>query len=392
MEKNKKITLDSLMQDSANQPSLKSSVSSNEVVQSVQEEINQLSVEDRQEIDRIKEDLDVRNTNELTNFGIEAQRNIAKFSSEVLETIRVKDTDEVGDKLTSLVLQIKEVNFDDQAGFFSRLLHRGKSQIQRITMQFDSVKDTINKLEAELLVSQKNLQKDIAMMDKLYDENVSYFQKLQHYIIAGEEIIKEMNEEIIPQLQKEAQQSHDDMAIQVVHDFSESVNRFDKKIDDLRRSKTVAIQTAPQIKLIQNNDRMLVERITNTVNTTLPTWNAQVLIALGLQNQRQALEQDKLITEATNEMMKENADKLHQATVDTTRLVNQASIDVETLKHVNAELMDTINESININNQAKEARQQAAVEIAQIEAELKEALIRATQPSQVDSRRVDVTP
>lgn len=392
MEKNKKITLDSLMQDSANQPSLKSSVSSNEVVQSVQEEINQLSVEDRQEIDRIKEDLDVRNTNELTNFGIEAQRNIAKFSSEVLETIRVKDTDEVGDKLTSLVLQIKEVNFDDQAGFFSRLLHRGKSQIQRITMQFDSVKDTINKLEAELLVSQKNLQKDIAMMDKLYDENVSYFQKLQHYIIAGEEIIKEMNEEIIPQLQKEAQQSHDDMAIQVVHDFSESVNRFDKKIDDLRRSKTVAIQTAPQIKLIQNNDRMLVERITNTVNTTLPTWNAQVLIALGLQNQRQALEQDKLITEATNEMMKENADKLHQATVDTTRLVNQASIDVETLKHVNAELMDTINESININNHAKEARQQAAVEIAQIEAELKEALIRATQPSQVDSRRVDVTP
>lgn len=392
MEKNKKITLDSLMQDSANQPSLKSSVSSNEVVQSVQEEINQLSVEDRQEIDRIKEDLDVRNTNELTNFGIEAQRNIAKFSSEVLETIRVKDTDEVGDKLTSLVLQIKEVNFDDQAGFFSRLLHRGKSQIQRITMQFDSVKDTINKLEAELLVSQKNLQKDIAMMDKLYDENVSYFQKLQHYIFAGEEIIKEMNEEIIPQLQKEAQQSHDDMAIQVVHDFSESVNRFDKKIDDLRRSKTVAIQTAPQIKLIQNNDRMLVERITNTVNTTLPTWNAQVLIALGLQNQRQALEQDKLITEATNEMMKENADKLHQATVDTTRLVNQASIDVETLKHVNAELMDTINESININNQAKEARQQAAVEIAQIEAELKEALIRATQPSQVDSRRVDVTP
>lgn len=201
-----------------------------------------------------------------------------------------------------------------------------------------------------------------------------------------------MNEEVIPQLQAEAAESQDDMAVQVVHDFAESVNRFEKRIDDLKRSKTVAIQTAPQIKLIQNNDRMLVERITTTVNTTLPTWNAQVIIAMGLENQQKALDQDKLITDATNEMMKRNAEQLRQATIETTRRVNEAAIDIDTLKHVNQELIDTINESIEINNNAKKARQEAAVEIAQIENELKGALIRASNPNAVGEGRIDVTP
>lgn len=384
----KEYNLEDLMKD---HPMVESQTDSNAIVEEVNQEVSELTAEDRKKVDDIKSKLDLQNSSQLTMYGVGAQQNIAKFSETVLSEVRTKDSGEVGELLTDLAVSVKSIDLDEDKGFFSKLISRGKNKVDHIVTQYDTVANTINKIQARLESSQKELLKDINLFDKLYDQNLQYFKELELYIVAGEETIEDMKTNVLPKLYQQAEESGDPMAAQVVNDFQESINRFEKKVHDLRVSKTIAVQTAPQIKLIQNNDRLLVDRISSTIHQTLPTWKSQVVIALGIENQREALRLEKEITDATNEMLKENASRLKQSTLEITEEVNRSIVDVETLEHVNRELIETIEESIAINERAKEAREDAKIRINEVENELQHALLSATNPDAIDTRRRDVT-
>lgn len=384
----KEYNLEDLMKD---HPMVESQTDSNAIVEEVNQEVSELTAEDRKKVDDIKSKLDLQNSSQLTMYGVGAQQNIAKFSETVLSEVRTKDSGEVGELLTDLAVSVKSIDLDEDKGFFSKLISRGKNKVDHIVTQYDTVANTINKIQARLESSQKELLKDINLFDKLYDQNLQYFKELELYIVAGEETIEDMKTNVLPKLYQQAEESGDPMAAQVVNDFQESINRFEKKVHDLRVSKTIAVQTAPQIKLIQNNDRLLVDRISSTIHQTLPTWKSQVVIALGIENQREALRLEKEITDATNEMLKENASRLKQSTLEITEEVNRSIVDVETLEHVNRELIETIEESIAINERAKDAREDAKIRINEVENELQHALLSATNPDAIDTRRRDVT-
>lgn len=222
------------------------------------------------------------------------------------------------------------------------------------------------------------LLKDISVFDKLYERNVNYFNELELYIVAGEQKIQETRAEVIPRLQAEASQANDAMASQVVKDFIESVDRFEKKIYDLKTSKTIAIQTAPQIKLIQNNDKLLVDKVSDAIVNTIPLWKSQVVIALGLNKQQQVLEMQQEVSDTTNELLKRNAEKLKQNTIEVTKEAERPTVDIDTLKKVNEDLISTIKETLAIQDNAKKVRTQAEGELAKIENELQQALLEAS--------------
>jgi uncharacterized protein YaaN involved in tellurite resistance len=222
------------------------------------------------------------------------------------------------------------------------------------------------------------LMKDIVIFDELYDKNLDYFKKLQLYIEAGEEKLVEMREETLPRLQKQAEEANNPMAVQVVKDFGESVNRFEKRVHDLKISKVIAIQTAPQIRLIQSNDKMLVDRIQNAIYNTIPLWKSRMVLALGLARQREALEMQRAVTEATNDLIRKNAEMLKQNTIETVTENERGMVDIETLKKANEELISTVQEAIRIQQEGRKKRQAAEQEMIQIENRLQDALWQGT--------------
>ena len=221
--------------------------------------------------------------------------------------------------------------------------------------------------------------KDITMFDGLYEKNLEYFRELQIYIAAGEEKLKELQEITLPQLHAEATAKGDAMSAQVVRDFEDTVNRFEKKIHDLKLSKTVAIQTAPQIRLIQNNDKMLVDKIQTAILSTIPLWKSQIVIALGLHRQESVLKMQRSVSDATNTLLTKNAELLRQNSTEVARESERGIVDLETLKKVNADLISTIEETIKIQQEGRAARQNAETELLSIEQKLKEALLTAIQ-------------
>ena len=238
-------------------------------------------------------------------------------------------------------------------------------QIEKITVQLDKAKDL--------------MLRDINMFDQLYDQNLVYFKALELYIRAGEEKIEEMRTENLPKLQQQAQASNNPMAVQVVRDFSDTIDRFEKKVHDLKLSKTIAIQTAPQIRLIQNNDRMLAERVQSALYNTIPLWKSQVVIALGLANQQKVLQTQKAVSDMTNELLLKNSQMLKQNSVEVAKENERGIVDIETLHQVNENLISTIEETLQIQQEGRQKRQAAEQELVQIEGRLKETILNAAQ-------------
>ena len=343
-------------------------------------QVESLTPEERQQIDTIKDSIDLVNSNAIVQYGSGAQKNIANFSNSVLSTVKSTDPAVAGDLLNDLVKRVKafEDENDEDKGFFASLPVVGSlfKKGEALTKSYTTLAAQIDKIQAGLDNQKMTLMKDIAMFDGLYDKNLEYFKQLQLYIQAGEEKIQELNQTTIPKLEAQAQVSDNPMAVQVVQDFKDAVSRFEKKVHDLKISKTIAIQTAPQIRIIQNNDKILVDRIQSAIYNTIPLWKNQMVLALGLGRQKEALEMQQAVSNTTNELLKSNAAMLKQNSHDTAVENERSIVDIETVKQVNEDLISTIEDTLRIQQEGRQKRQAAETELVQIEDRLREALLK----------------
>ena len=344
----------------------------------------QFTQEDREKAASIKENLDLMDSQACLQFGTAAQRSIAEFTDQILSQVRAKDSGYVGELLGELLAELKEVDVTDPGndeGFLAKIpfLKSAKNKAEKLISRYEVLKVQVDRIEAKLEQARMEMLKDIGMFDMMYEKNLEYFRNLNLYIAAGEEKIEELQREELPRLMKEAADSGDPMAAQLVHDFEENAGRFEKKIHDLKLSRTIAIQTAPQIKLIQNNDKLLVDKIQTATLNTIPIWKSQIVIALGLGKQQKVLKLNQEISETTNELLARNAQLLKTNTVETAREAQRGVVDVETLKKTNQDLIETIRETLRIQQEGRKKRREAEAELTRLEDQLKEALTGKTE-------------
>lgn len=339
----------------------------------------QLTEEERKKVDCIKNGLNVMDSQACIQFGASAQRNISDFADSILNTVRSKDSGYVGELLQSLVSDIRDADFSaggDDEGILDKipLFSSAKKKLEKMMMRYEKLEVQIDQIEGKLDQAKMEMLRDIGMFDMMYEKNLEYFQELNLYIAAGEERIRELRERDIPGLKAQAAASPDPMAAQLVHDFEENVNRFEKKVHDLKLSRTIAIQTAPQIRLIQNNDKLLVDKIQTAVLNTIPIWKSQIVIALGLGKQQKVLKLNQEISETTNELLKRNSELLKTNTIETAKEAERSVVDMETLKKTNENLITAIEETLSIQKEGREKRQAAEAELNRLEGELKDVL------------------
>ena len=373
------ITLDTLMQSSGHTALQVQEPAS---VEAVRAQVEELSPEQRVRVEEVKNSIDLMDSQAVLQYGVGAQRNISSFSDNILTQVRSKDSGYVGELMSDLVLKVKEVDVDGlDEGFLDKLpfLKNASRAVKKFMQRYEKLEVQIDRIEQQLDQARMQMLKDITMFDGLYEKNLEYFRELQIYIAAGEEKLKELQEITLPQLHAEATAKGDAMSAQVVRDFEDTVNRFEKKIHDLKLSKTVAIQTAPQIRLIQNNDKMLVDKIQTAILSTIPLWKSQIVIALGLHRQESVLKMQRSVSDATNTLLTKNAELLRQNSTEVARESERGIVDLETLKKVNADLISTIEETIKIQQEGRAARHNAETELLSIEQKLKEALLTAIQ-------------
>ena len=296
-----------------------------------------------------------------------------------MNNIRSKDSGHVGDLLSNLVVKVKgfDVDSKNSGGFIKKIPILGSlvGSAKSMMAEYDKLSVQIDKIQGELDKARMSMMKDIVMFDTMYQRNLEYFKELQLYIKAGEEKILELQQHTIPKLRMEAVNSQNQMAVQVVSDFENAVSRFEKKVHDLKLSKTIAIQTAPQIRLIQNNDKVLVDKVQSAIYNTIPLWKSQIVIALGLSRQQKVLQMQREVTDTTNELLRRNAEMLKQNTIETARETERGIVDIETVKKVNEDLISTIEETIKIQKDGRERRKLAEAELVQIENKLKQTLL-----------------
>jgi len=349
------------------------------------------------QIRKLKDDIDFTNNTNILQYGSEVQGNISRFSDQILENVRGKDSGHVGELLSSLTSKVEEFNESSPKKFVRNipLVGRLVGKADNITNRYDKLSVQVSKISTELDASRNQMMKDIILLDGMYQKNVEYFKTLEIYIEAGKQKVKEANEITLPKLRDEAVKSSNPLAAQVVTDFEESVARFEKKVHDLELSRTIALQTAPQIRLIQNNDKMLVERVNSTILNTIPLWKNQMVIALGLVNQQKAIQMQRQVSEATNNLLRKNAEMLKQNTLDTARENERGIVDVETIEEVNAKLIETVQEVLKIQQEGRSQRQNAEKELVRIEENLKQTLISATNQQlhqDISRKEINVTP
>ena len=337
-----------------------------------------LTDEEKKAIDTFLEKVDVKNTAQILQFGASAQNNISKFSDTVLKDVRTKSTGEVGSLLSNLVGEIKEFDSDipteEKKGILG-IFNTAKKQMEKLLAKYNKVENNISTIENQLENHKLQMMKDIAIFDTMYEQNLQYFKELSLYIIAGEKKLEELKNVTLPELQKVAEETKEQADAQAVNDMIATINRFEKRIYDLKTTRIISIQMAPQIRLIQNNDSELVEKIQSSLINTIPLWKNQIVIALGITNAKNALGAQKQVNEMTNEMLKKNSELLKQGTIDIAEQSEKAVVDVETLQKTNKDIIDTLDKVLEINENGKVKRQEAEQQLEQIEGELKDKLL-----------------
>ena len=337
-----------------------------------------LTDEEKKAIDTFLEKVDVKNTTQILQFGASAQNNISKFSDTVLQDVKTRSTGEVGSLLSNLVVEIKEFDSDvpteEKKGVLG-IFNSAKKQMEKLLAKYNKVENNISTIENQLENHKLQMMKDIAIFDTMYEQNLQYFKEISLYIIAGEKKLEELKSVTLPELQKVAEETKEQADAQAVNDMIATINRFEKRIYDLKTTRIISIQMAPQIRLIQNNDSELVEKIQSSLINTIPLWKNQIVIALGITNAKNALGAQKQVNEMTNEMLKKNSELLKQGTIDIAEQSEKAVVDVETLQKTNKDIIDTLDKVLEIHENGKVKRQEAEQQLEQIEGELKDKLL-----------------
>ena len=337
---------------------------------------SQLTEAERKAVNDFIAKVDITNPEHVLLFGADAQKRIADFSENALNTVKTQDTGEVGNMLVNLVSELKGFERDtEEPKGLRKLFSRGEDKIERMKARYSGVSANVEKIAGSLENYQAQLLKDVSMFDKLYDQNSEYFHQLTLYIIAGDKKLNEVRNTELKELMARAEQSGDAMDAQKANDLAAQCDRFEKKLYDLKLTRQVSMQMAPQIRLLQNNDSLLVERIQSTLSNTLPLWKSQMVLALGLQHSKEALAAQTAVTDMTNELLRKNAEALKIGTIETAKEAERGIIDIETLVQTNQSLIDTIDEVLQIQSDGHQKRLEAERQLYTMEAELKKKLL-----------------
>ena len=338
-----------------------------------------LTKEEKDAIEEFNKKIDVYDNTQILEYGSAAQNKISKFSDEVLEGVRTKDTGEVGDSLAKLVAELKSFDkavVDSQhMNVIEKMFSSVKKEINKLIARYNKVEKNVDSIEGSLEKQRMNMIRDIATFDTMYEKNLEYFKEVSLYIIAGEKKIEELKNVVLPELEAKAQASGEQLDIQKVNDMRNIINRFEKKIYDLKTTRLISIQMAPQIRLLQSNEAELVEKIQSSITNTIPLWKNQMVLALGINRAKVALESQKAVSELTNDMLKKNSETLKQGSIEIAKESERAIVDIETLRKTNADIIETLNKVVEIHEQGRIKRQESEKELETLEKELKSKLL-----------------
>ncbi|CDA34327.1 putative tellurite resistance protein [Firmicutes bacterium CAG:536] len=328
-----------------------------------------------QQIHDFSQRIDITDNTMIMQYGINAQKKLADFSDSTLEKVKTKDLGEVGDMLSQVVGELREFDGNGEKKGLFGLFNKGKNKVEGMISKYEQTETNVNKIAGMLQDHQIRLLKDTSMLDQLFDLNNTYYKELSMYIAAGKEKLHHVKNEEIPALEQKALHSNLPEDAQALKDMTMYYDRFDKKLHDLELSRMIAIQTAPQIRLLQNSNNLMIEKIQSTLVNTIPLWKNQMVITLGLHHATEAAKTQQAVSDMTNELLKKNADALHSATVETAKESNRSIVDIETLKHTNEQLIQTFDDVLQIQEQGRIKRQEAEQELRQIENELKQKIL-----------------
>jgi uncharacterized protein YaaN involved in tellurite resistance len=335
-----------------------------------------LTPQERKAVDEFSARIDLSNPQHVMLYGADAQKKISNFADTILAEVRNIDAGDVGDSLTKLISELKsfESSAEKPRGLRA-LFSNAQKHIAMVQARFDDVAGNVSNIAGTLEGHQVQLLKDVSMFNHLYDMNLEYFRELSMYIIAGEKRLKDVREKDVARLKQKATQTGDTMDAQKASDLEQAADRFEKKLHDLKLTRQISLQMAPQIRLLQNNNSLLIERIQSTLVNTLPLWKNQMVLALGMEHSRQAMQAQRAVTDMTNELLKKNAETLKQGTIETATEAERGIIDIETLVQTNKSLIDTMNEVVRIQTEGRQKRAEAEKTLRRMEDELKQRLI-----------------
>ena len=334
-----------------------------------------LSPEEERLVEEFSSKIDISNSQAVLTYGVGSQKKIAEFSENALERVKTKDLGEIGDMLAGVVGEIRSLEIDEEDKGFFGFFKKSGNKLANMKAKYDKVEVNVNNISKALEDHQVTLMKDVLMLDKMYELNMNYYKELSMYIMAGKKRLERANNIELPELIKKADESGLPEDTQKAKDFSQMINRFEKKIHDLELTKTVSLQMAPQIRLIQNNDSMMSDKIQSTIVNTIPLWKNQMVIAIGLKHSTDAAKAQRAVSDMTNELLKKNAETLKAATIETAKESERGIIDIETLKSTNKTLISTFDEVIKIQDEGRKKRREAEVELKNIENEMRSKLL-----------------
>ena len=333
-----------------------------------------LSEEERKMVDAFAAQIDLTNTNQILQYGAGTQKKMADFSETALENVKTQDLGEVGELIAGVVNELKNFDAEEEKGFFG-FFKKQSNRINSMKIRYEKAEVNVGKIVEALKGHQMRLLKDSAILDKMYAQNLVYFKELSMYILAGKKKLKETRKGRLKELMAKAQMGGRPEDAQEAKDLDTMCNRFEKKLHDLELTRMISIQTAPQIRLVQNNDTVMVEKIQTTIVNTIPLWKSQMVLALGIAHSTEAARAQREVTDMTNELLRKNAQTLQMATVETAKEAERGIVDMETLKNTNDSLIHTLDEVMRIQQEGREKRRQAEIEIRQMEDELKKKLL-----------------
>ncbi len=333
-----------------------------------------LSDEEKQLVETFSQQIDVRDSAMILQYGAGAQKKMADFSESALESVKTKDLGEVGDLITGVVGELRSFDATEEKGLFG-FFKKGANKIDALRTRYDKAEANVDKIAKNLQERQMTLMKDAAMLDKMYDLNLSYYKELTMYILAGKKKLEEAREVELKELTDKAVASGRPEDAQAAQDFEAMCTRFEKKLSDLDLTRTIAMQTAPQIRMVQNNEITMVEKIQTTLVNTIPLWKSQMVLALGIANSEAAVRAQNAVTNMTNDLLKKNAEMLHTSTVEIAKESERGIVDIETLKNTNETLIKTLDEVVQIQTEGRQKRAEAEAELRRMEEELKQKML-----------------